>query len=366
MIAGRRAGWLTAALLVAACGKAGPPLPPLRPAPGRIADAAAERSDDRVEIRFTVPAANADGSTPSAIERVEIYGVSTAAAAPAPTMAQVLAQKNLKTRITVRRPPRESEAAPTPAPAPTPPAKSLDPLPGDPAVYRDPIAASEHGAAAAVRYYAVIGIAGRDRRSAPSGLIAVPLSPGPAAPSDLSLTYDEHTVKLTWTGEEGAAFRVYAGKEASGAVASGAAPLKTAEFSAPVTFGQEECFVVRALTVSAATTIEGAASAPSCTTPVDTFPPAAPDDLRAIPEDAAVTLTWNTVDAPDLGGYLVLRGEGAGDTLTPLMAAPIATTTFKDTTVTRGTTYTYAVIAVDNAPGQNRSAPSNKQTVTVR
>lgn len=368
MIAGRRAGWLALALLVGACGKAGPPLPPLRPPLGRIADVTASRSDDRVEIRFTVPPANGDGTTPSAMERVEIYGVSLAPGAPPPTIAQMVVQKNLKTRINIRRPPKEKEgessATPTPTPPPAPPAKPLDPLPGDPVVYRDPIAASEHGASAPVRYYAVIGVAGRDRKSLPGGLLSVPLAAEPAAPSNLAFTNDEHTLKLTWTGEEGAAFRVYAGKDTTGAVASGPTPLKTAEFSTPVTFGKEQCFVVRSLAVSGATTIEGAASAPGCTTAADTFPPASPDDLRAIPEDAAVTLTWNAVDAADLGGYLVLRGEGAGDTLTPLMTTPIATTTYKDATVTRGTTYTYAVVAVDNA--QNRSAASNKQTVTVR
>jgi hypothetical protein len=370
VIAGSRAAWLALALLVAACGKAGPPLPPLRPALGRIADVTANRSDDRVEIRFTVPPANADGTTPSVMERVEIYGVSLAASAPAPTIAQMVAPKNLKTRINIRRPPKEKEGdasatpAPSPTPSPTPPAKPLDPLPGDPVIYRDPIAASEHGASAPVRYYAVVGVAGRDRKSLPAGLLAVPLAAEPAAPTDLAFTYDEHTLKLTWKAEEGAAFRVYAGKDTTGAIASGPTPLKTAEFSTPVTFGKEQCFIVRSLAVSGATTIEGAASAPGCTTAADTFPPGPPDDLRAIPEDAAVTLTWNAVDAADLGGYLVLRGEGAGDTLTPLMTTPIAMTTYKDTTVARGTTYTYAVVAVDTA--QNRSTPSNKQTVTVR
>ena len=368
MSVGRRAGWLALAILVAACGKAGPPLPPLRPAPGRIADLTADRADDRVEIRFTVPPANADGSTPSAIERVEVYGVSLAASAPAPTIQQVLAQKNLKARINVRRPPKEAEGAttPTPTPTPTPPAKPLDPLPGDPVVYRDPIAASERGASAPIRYYAVVAVAGRNRRSVPASVLTVPLAAEPASPTDLAFTYDEHTLTLTWTGEEGAAFRVYAGKDPTGGVASGPAPLKAAEFTTPVTFGKEQCFVVRSLSVSGATTIEGAASAPACTTTVDTFPPAAPDDLRAIPEDAAVTLTWNAVDAADLAGYLVLRGDAAGDTLTPLMTSPIAATSYKDATVTRGTTYTYAVVAVDNAPAQNRSAPSNTQTVTVR
>ena len=49
------------ALAATACGKRGDPQPPLRPIPGRVADLSAHRVDDRVELRFTVPAANLDG-----------------------------------------------------------------------------------------------------------------------------------------------------------------------------------------------------------------------------------------------------------------------------------------------------------------
>ena len=39
-------------------------------------------------------------------------------------------------------------------------------------------------------------------------------------------------------------------------------------------------------------TLESAPSAPACLTPLDKFPPAAPKGLRAIAEDAAVSLVW--------------------------------------------------------------------------
>jgi hypothetical protein len=369
--ASSRAGAAAAALLVVsvsgACGKSGPPLPPLRPVPGRIADAALQRIDDRIEIRYTVPAANADGSTPAAVERVEIYGLAQPAATPAPTIAQLTDPKNLKSRVTVRRPPKEEKAgeAPPPTTAAATPAAQLDPLPGEARTFQETIAPNERGADAPVRYYVVVGVRGRDRRGQPSSIMSVPLSTEPAAPTSLAVTNDEKDIKVTWSGPEGAAFRVYDPAHPDTPI-SGAAPLQAAAFMAPVTFGAERCFVVRAVKVLGATTVVGPPSEPACATPVDTFPPPAPDELRAIAEDGAVALSWNAMTAADLGGYLVLRGEGSGDTLLPLMTAPIDATSFRDTAVTRGTTYTYVVVAVDASPRHNQSAHSNRQTVTVR
>ena len=365
MIGSSRAGVAAAALMVVACvsgcGKSGPPLPPLRPMPGRMADATLQRIDDRIEIHYTVPAANADGSTPAGIERVEIYGLSTPAGTPAPTLAQLFVPKNLKSRVTVRRPPKEGEKPP-PETAPASP----DPLPGDARTFQETIAADERGTDAPVRYYVVVGVAGRERRGQPSSILTVPLATEPAAPTDLAVTNDEKQIKLTWSAASSTAFRVYDAGSLGAPPISGAAPLQTAEFTTPVVFGKERCFVVRAVAVSGGTTIVGPPSQPACETAVDTFPPPAPEELRAIPEDGAVALSWNAVTAADLGGYLVLRGAGTGDTLLPLMTAPIDATSYRDSTVMRGTTYTYVVVAVDSSPRHNQSPASNRQTVTVR
>ena len=345
-----------------ACGKKGPPLPPLHPLPGRIADASARRVDDRVELHFTVPAANADGSTPPVLERVEIYEMSAAAGTTAPTMAKLAVKQNLKAAIAVRRPMPEGK--------PVPAADRDKPLPGDATTFADPIGSNEHGSSAPTRYYVVVAVSGRDRRGGPSPVLSVPLATDVAAPTNLSITYDEHAFKIAWTSPaEGLSFRVYdADRDGhpAGPPVSGAAPIKDAAFSTPLEFGKERCFVVRAVSVSGAVALDGPASAAACATPEDTFPPPAPTDLRAIPEEGAVTLSWTAVAGDDVGGYIVLRGEGGGDRLLPLMTAPIAATTFKDTTVTRGTTYVYAVVAVDTSPRQNRSAESNRQTATAR
>ena len=79
-----------------------------------------------------------------------------------------------------------------------------------------------------------------------------------------------------------------------------------------------------------------------------------------------VSLIWEANAETDLGGYLVLRGEAPGDKLSPLTPAPITDTSFLDTTVRRGRTYVYEVVAVDQSTPANQSPPSNRVEETIR
>ena len=69
------------ALLLAAtllsCGIRGRPLPPLIIVPAVVSDLTAVRFGNEVHLHFTVPEANADGSRPPDISRVDIYAVTT-------------------------------------------------------------------------------------------------------------------------------------------------------------------------------------------------------------------------------------------------------------------------------------------------
>jgi fibronectin type 3 domain-containing protein len=97
---------------------------------------------------------------------------------------------------------------------------------------------------------------------------------------------------------------------------------------------------------------------------VDTFAPPAPGGLFAAQEGTGVVLRWTASEAPDLAGYLVLRGDGTGETLSQLFKTPIDGTRYVDTAIVPGATYVYAVVAVDRAA--NRSGESGRQQVTVR
>ena len=107
----------------------------------------------------------------------------------------------------------------------------------------------------------------------------------------------------------------------------------------------------------------------------DTFPPAAPSGLAAIPVPASlnhgapeVDLSWSPNTEPDLAHYIVYRREVASNQsahpIGPInAAAPIVAPTFRDPHVQPGETYAYSVAAVDNAG--NQSPPSAEVVVTI-
>ncbi len=460
-------------LLTAACGKKGNPLAPLRPLPGRIADLTAERDDAEIRLDFTIPAANADGTTPAVVDRIDIYAVDTQAPpptapvpaagtpaaspvpapadgtrstapaaplptegtppaaptapasaegisqaaptvslpvegtpavapgasgqkagakrtapiAPIPTPAQIIANpKNLRGTISIRHPDpdatspsdqkdsskngktangkkdQQPKASRPPAP------DDHRPVPGDHAFIIDHLAPSAAGDRTIRRYVAVaVAGKGKGRPGAMSPIVSMPLTESVAAPESVAVTYNETTITVTWVPGDEKTFRVFG----TGPVFDNAkaqlltpAPLTSPTFAVPVKFGEERCFVVRAVHVTGPATTEGAPSTVECVTPADTYPPAAPAGLQAIQEGSAVTLIWSSVDAPDLAGYILLRSDGNGETFRPLMQQPASDTTYKDADVAVGMTYLYAVIAIDKSG--NPSEQSNRQSVTIR
>ena len=141
-----------------------------------------------------------------------------------------------------------------------------------------------------VRHYLAAGYAGR-RRGAETAIISVPLSTVVPVSGPLTFGNDETTLKLTWQAPAGLAFRVYEVAGGTGAATPlNAQPITTTEITTPVTFGQQRCFAVRTLRVSARVTLEGGMSEPQCVTPADTYPPAAPTKLVATPTDGGVEL----------------------------------------------------------------------------
>jgi hypothetical protein len=146
-----------------------------------------------------------------------------------------------------------------------------------------------------------------------------------------------------------------------------AAPLDAMATTDPVELGRERCYTVRALQGMPPNTIEGDASAPMCFHPVDVFPPAAPQGLVAVADQGGISLIWQPNAEPDIGGYLVLRGEASDATLQPLTPSPVIDSSFRDTHVVSGKKYVYAVLAVDShLPVANISSESPRVEETAR
>ncbi len=144
------------------------------------------------------------------------------------------------------------------------------------------------------------------------------------------------------------------------------APLSTTSFTDSVEFDRERCYVVRAVRGTPPDAVEGDPSAPNCFIPVDMFPPAAPARPVAMGDAGGISLIWEPNAEPDVIGYLVLRGEASDATLQPLTPTPVAEPRFRDTHVTAGKKYVYAVIALDSRlPLPNVSAESSRVEETA-
>jgi len=365
--------WVLVLVLVlsAACGAKGDPLPPYRPAPAKTEGVTATRvQGGPITLRFTIPAANQDGTAPADIGAIRIFALTRPAGDPPPA-ASDLAGADDTTRvatITVRRPLiGGAQTAATPAEA------LKDPEPGETITWEDTAESKAAYPTPMTRYYAIAGVSYRNRVGALSEVIAVPLSAVPDPPSNLTASFTETSIRLDWLGASASTkYRIYEAKDgrASGPPLNAEPQPGTSFEDNRLEFGVERCYLVRAAAVTGTASVESTAAGPVCITPRDVFPPPAPANLTAVAGTGAVSLIWDAVNAADLEGYLVLRGEAPGekllplDKLQPLFAAPIADTTYKDATTAAGTRYVYAVVAVDKA--SNQSKESNRVEETGR
>jgi predicted small lipoprotein YifL len=409
---------------LAACGKKGPPLAPLRPVPAPPTDPSIRRVGPEVQIRFKLPATNLNAPGTVDLDRVEIYAVTVAPGAAVPANQNLLTSARVVGTIAVKPPPVEgeppapSEADKRPAPGdvvtfveeltpeklapeikaavpatpaeggaatrptdlpskPEEPAEAAPAKAGEPGVKPAP-APAQAGAAAkpplptyASRVYVVRGLSRAGRAGQPSSRMTLPLAGPPPPPGGVAAKFTEKSVLLDWTppvaevGGDTVGFRVY--RSAAPGAPLNEAPVTTAAYEHPeLEFGVEQCFVVRTLVTIAGAPIESEPSAPACVMPRDVFPPSAPKGLQVVADEGGISLTWDANTEPDVAGYVILRGEAPGDTLQPITPAPIRETTYRDTGVQSGVRYVYVVAAVDSMTPPNTSQHSERQEVTAR
>lgn len=344
------------AAATAACGKKGPPLPPLVLVPEAPPELTAIRRGDQVALSFRVPAANTDRSAPADLSHLDIVALTSAE----PVTAEAVVSRGSRVgvlQVNTPKDPDEPESTQAPQPA-----TGLNQ--GDLATFTETVTLP--GSESARRTYVVQGFSQRGRRGTVSTRVSIPLGPSPPAPSTPRLEYDAKGIVVIWTPVEGAAtdpytYSVYRPGTSRPATAS---PLAGVRFTdAPVVWDEERCYEVRAGRTVEEVRVEGPASPAVCVTPHDTFAPSTPEGLVSVASDGSVSLIWTANSEADLAGYVVLRAIAPETTLTPTTSAPIRDTNFRDT-VPAGASATYAVVAVDKAG--NRSEPSKSVTETAR
>ena len=384
------------AALFGGCGKKGPPLPPLVRVPTAPPEIAADRRAGSVDVRLIVPASNTDGSRPANISRVDVYAVTSPLAV---SDADLLKYGTRIGSLQVKAPrdpndtiePDDSDADLEPLEGP-----GLDQ--GATAHVKEELSASAlkiidlssvkrvdpagsaplAGPPSAVpsRMYVAVGVNKSGRRGPLSKRVAVPLIAPPPPGSQPDVTYDEHSIALTWTPAVVAApatlsYNVYdvrSVQKASGPSPTPPADIETKLPGSPVTdprfvdprieWGAERCYTVSAIETIDGLTLEGDPSPSRCVTLVDTFPPAAPSGLQAIASPGVMRLIWDGNSEKDLAGYLVLRRTGPDGAFAVATPTPIPATNFDDA-VQAGVQVVYVVQAVDKA---GNTSPMSKPT----
>ena len=215
---------------LAACGKKGPPQPPLARVPTPPGNPQAVRLGDEVYVSFEVPSANVSGQTPADVAAIDVYAFTGMAApeGPDPTRQAVqIGTYAVQPVLPPPPPPPEGVAAPPPPPLPpgfvqgttaavretlTPEALVPTPVAAQPSA--DPIAdPAENDASRTVsgpviapsvlapmkRFYFLVARGPRGRVSTPSQAVSVPLQDASAPPTDLRLAYTEASMTLGWT-----------------------------------------------------------------------------------------------------------------------------------------------------------------------
>jgi hypothetical protein len=381
------------------CGKKGPPLPPLVKLPAPLADLTAQRRGDTIDLQFTVPSANTDGTHPANVERVDVYAI-TAPATPPLTDAQVLKLGTKVGSVAVKAP-RDPNATSDPdepdndddvdAPegrgldqgavarvAESLAASSLTPVDVPGSAKRTKAQAADGPptpllpppSAPLARTYVGVGVSTRGHNGPLSKRIAVPLVAPPPPPAISPIVYSETAVTLTWSAAPAAApaadadvlpstpigatrpvigYTVYDVSNPAAVVKLTKAPIAETRFEdARITWNEKRCYVVRTAATLGAAAIESDAPPATCATLTDTFPPAAPKSLKSVSSEGAINLIWEPNTEKDLAGYIVLRAIAPGGTLEPITPAPIQEQAFKDA-VQAGVRFVYAVKAVDKA-----------------
>ena len=162
-----------------------------------------------------------------------------------------------------------------------------------------------------------------------------------AAPTNVTATEGAGSARVSWTAVTGAVgYNVY--RDGATTPVNSTPVTGTSLTDSPLAEGTHT-YVVRALESNG---VESAASAPATVT---LAAPAVPRGLTATAGDARVTLGWTGNTETDIAGYRIYR-DGAA---TALATTAESARSYVDTGLTNGTTYTYAISAVDDAGNES-------------
>jgi fibronectin type 3 domain-containing protein len=351
-----RAALLAACLVVlAGCGRTGPPVPPEQVAPQAPHDLRVAVADQAIELAWTLPRRRADNARLRQLAALHVFRAEDSGTGEAkPALASRGRVAGYAEVATIRM---------------------IDPAPA--VIDGERMTIADRATLTPGRRYTYVVLAedAHGRVSVPSPRISATFIAAPAMPARVRAVAGDREVRVEW--EPPAQLRDGSAPEGPLAyevlrAASADAPMElvtttpagaTSYVDRGVENERSYLYAVRALREAQDTLARGAPSDRVAANPVDTTPPAAPLDVVAIPSEATVRLSWRASPEPDVARYLVYRGREGGGFERVGSAVPPATT-FTDRDVPAGR-WRYAVSAQDRSSRANESSRSAEVTVTV-
>ncbi|MBI3894861.1 MAG: hypothetical protein HY313_02910 [Acidobacteria bacterium] len=342
-----RRAWIAAAffaaLLGTACGVPGEPLPPLLEIPQPVNDLSATQIGSQVRLMWSRPLLTTEGTRAQELDRMEIYGVFLPAGTNSqnfPEQAQLLA--------TVR----------------------AEDIPNETPVVHELALASSHIGLKA--FFAIKATNSRGKDAGFSNVVSLDIANLPEAPGKLQATLTEKAVVLGWEPAERSAFggpspqpdgyQVYRAEAQSPQAAEMIGAIEAPRYEdASFAFGHTYVYFIRAFVKQQDSVAITPPSNSAEVIAADRFPPAAPQNIRAVATLGVVEIVWSANMEADLAGYNVYRSEEVG--FAKINQEPLPIPLFRDTVLQAGIRYRYHIRAVDKAG--NESVPSEETSVTA-
>jgi hypothetical protein len=350
-------------LAAVGCGAPGEPVAPSPPIAAVITDLSVRQSGDGVRLTFSMPTKTIRGERLTDTPAIEVLrGALKPDGSPDPKSFRVVAT--------------------------IPGAIVNQYLSDDHAQIVDPVSPQDTRAhPGATLAYRVRTRVSKKRVSPESNAVSVRIFPVAQRPEQLRASVTETAIALTWTSPMRTSGgdplpttpeqRIYRGEIAPKTYDTNAKDLSHAKWISPSAllarsdtgayndaqfeFGKTYVYVVRSAIIVDGKALESDDSDSLVVTPVDTFPPSAPQNVVAAlawPADGSpeVDLSWSINPEGDLAGYRVYRSEqesDRGQSVTPdLLLSP----SYRDTSVASEHRYWYRVTAVDRAGNESASS----------
>lgn len=372
----RRLAWILGLTVVVACGKAGPPRPPVPQIPRAATDLVVAQQGPTLFLSWSFPTLTEAGTTLRALDRIRLWRVTEQL--PVTAMAPVGEGRE------------GGEPPSTPAPltlfADRPPLApqqfralreqivtlEAEDIPaaiaGGRITYRDtpPLQTSD---GRPIRLHYAVTFESGDAQSDPSNIASIVALAVPLPPSAATAVPQVEGVRLAWErprrsilGDENppiAGYNVYRVPPGGEALVLRAPvndqPVTETTFRDVPPYGS---YAYRVTAVSAAIG-QRSESDPAVVADIefrDLAPPPVPANLVTLTEEDSIRLIWDAVEAPDLAGYKIYRESDRGRVT--LTHDPIEETTYRDTRIEPATTYVYSVTSIDRNGNESAMEPS--------